>query len=358
MFPLGTGRKNRSCKINALNIIKFATGDSADYQNGIIPIYNILTTGQYSGTVNLDVANYAAPTIAFVSATKKIIDTSNGLITVLTGDTIVIWGSVSNNGVYTVATGGVAGEIVTTEALLDEAAGAYVTILKRAVHSNNVVHDKNTNFDWMRYVSVPEKLGVASNGLLTWWSAVTNYSLHAAANDLRMNATTKILTIIGGASEVTRYKTGTHIIFSGFTNASNNIDGGFRVDGVTVNGADLDITLWPGYRNTLVTEAEGGSRTIKLVTNNCFSYAAAANAVALGGYTDWRIPDDIDLVTIRKEGYLPDTTAFPSWSLNSYTWSSCTLAGDGSRTLAVYFRYGVLERILKTGTNCVALLRG
>jgi hypothetical protein len=68
-------------------------------------------------------------TIAFVSATKKITDSGSGLANFKTSDTICVIGSTSNDGFYTVATGGVAGEIVTVEALVDEAAGATVTIV-------------------------------------------------------------------------------------------------------------------------------------------------------------------------------------------------------------------------------------
>lgn len=69
-----------------------------------------------------------AATIAFVASTKKITDSASGLAVFTTGMTIKVTGSVSNDGVYTVATGGVAGEIVVTEALTDEAAGASVML--------------------------------------------------------------------------------------------------------------------------------------------------------------------------------------------------------------------------------------
>ena len=67
--------------------------------------------------------------IAFVAATSKITDTANGLAHFMTGDTIQVIGSTSNDGTYTVATGGVAGEIVTNEALVNEGAAASVTII-------------------------------------------------------------------------------------------------------------------------------------------------------------------------------------------------------------------------------------
>lgn len=73
---------------------------------------------------------YTASTIAFVSSTKKITDTATGLINFVTGDTITVSGSTSNDGSYTIATGGVAAEIVTTEALTDENVGASITLTK------------------------------------------------------------------------------------------------------------------------------------------------------------------------------------------------------------------------------------
>lgn len=73
-------------------------------------------------------ARVVAATIAFVTSTKKITDSGDALAVFTTGMTIRVSGSTSNDGIYTVATGGVAGEIVTTEALVDEGASATVTI--------------------------------------------------------------------------------------------------------------------------------------------------------------------------------------------------------------------------------------
>ena len=72
----------------------------------------------------------SAATIAFVSATKKITDSGNGLAFIKTGDLIKVSGAVTagNNGYFLVATGGVAAEIVVTEALTDGSATPIVTI--------------------------------------------------------------------------------------------------------------------------------------------------------------------------------------------------------------------------------------
>ncbi len=86
-------------------------------------------------TDNLDISNVRGSfaeieetTIAFVSATKKITDSGTGLAGFITGDTIKVSGTAHNDGFYTVATGGVAAEIVVTEDLIDESAGDSIKI--------------------------------------------------------------------------------------------------------------------------------------------------------------------------------------------------------------------------------------
>ena len=56
----------------------------------------------------------SAATLAFVSATKKITDSGNGLAFIKTGDLIKVAGAVAagNNGYHLVTTGGVAAELV------------------------------------------------------------------------------------------------------------------------------------------------------------------------------------------------------------------------------------------------------
>lgn len=76
----------------------------------------------------LDAHTYTATTIAFVNATSKITDSAKGLKRFQTGDLITVSGTDDNDGAFTVATGDVAAEIVTTEALTDEAVGDTVII--------------------------------------------------------------------------------------------------------------------------------------------------------------------------------------------------------------------------------------
>jgi PKD repeat protein len=73
-------------------------------------------------------SSLTASTIAFVAATRTITDSAAGLAIFKVGDTIAVAGTTLNDGLYTVAEGSVAGGIVVSEALKNEAAGASVSI--------------------------------------------------------------------------------------------------------------------------------------------------------------------------------------------------------------------------------------
>lgn len=97
-----------------------------------------------------------------------------------------------------------------------------------------------------------------------------------------------------------------------------------------------------------------------MVTNNIFAYAAAANAISLGGYTDWRAPDDKNLVDIRlmePPNAAPNAAAFPSWPTDDYIWSATTPPNNMSGALIVNFNNGNMSTNPKTNTYYAALLR-
>jgi hypothetical protein len=239
----------------------YHVGDDGDYERGLSQVYTVYTTGQYNLSATVDVAHYAAATISFAAAGPTIADSANLLATFLTDDTIVVKGSASNDGVYTIHAGGGAASFTTHEAVINEGAGRYVTIYKRTTVPNACVWDRRTGLMWLRNTTTGLKIGQGSDGRIVWLDATLEYTIHPAAGDLQIIAApSNILRIVGGAGEVARYHIGDLLDLTGFATAVNNLPG-YRVLSVTVNGADLDIVLDP-VKSVLVAEAAAGARSI------------------------------------------------------------------------------------------------
>lgn len=338
----------------------YHAGDDGSYQKGITKSYSVLTAGQYSGTTNVDSPEYAAATLGFTAATKTIADSALLLATFKTGDTIRVRGSVGNDGIYTVATGNVAGAIVTTEALVDEAAGAYVTLCKRAAPSNNAVLDNATGLMWRRYSTggPVEKVGPTSVGTLVWYDVAKCFTLHPAGADLQIIASPATLRIVGGAGEAARYFVGACLDLTGFANAVNNIPG-YVITAVAVNGADLDLSLQT-FGSTLIAEAAGGTRVIYLICQSGFSYLAAMNAAALGGYSDWRGANAFEgqaLMSFNGSSAVPNDTAFPGWPADT-VWFTTVFPSDTTRAIFGHYAVWVNSYVVLLTAQCVVFVRG
>ena len=334
-------------------------GDDGDKQKGITKAYVVNSAGSQSGNATVDSPHYAAATIAFAATTPgTITDSANLLATVLTGDTIRIRGSALNDNAgveYNVSTGGVAGTIRTTEATVAELAGAYITICKRATHSNNTVKDLNTGLEWARYVQTG-KIGPASDGMLNWYNTATCFTLHPANADVGMVAG-NILRIVG-LDEASRFFPGAVLVCSGFANAVNKLPG-LIVKSVSFTGGNTDIVVDPGNQ-VLIAEATGNFG-ISIVCQNIYAYCAAANAALLGGYGDWRIPNRTELGGLlggEVPNAVPDAAAFPGWPTYPATWSSTTRPDTVSAAIAARFDTGSMSYIDKTIAYFVALVRG
>lgn len=92
-----------------------------------------MATGDYCTLAQLkenlmQARTYTNTTLAFVASSKTITDTQYGLRRFQANAVLQIAGSTKNNGVITVATGNTPNSIVVNETLVDEAAGASVTI--------------------------------------------------------------------------------------------------------------------------------------------------------------------------------------------------------------------------------------
>jgi len=140
--------------------------DDGYYEMGVAKSYTINTIGAQSGTTNVDLTHLVSDTGAFTSADKTYTDTGKcGVFKVAGGETIVISGSGSNNGVFTTVSA-TADKVVFAETITDEVDAPLTTFKKREAISNNTVLDNNTGLTWLR--SYSKKMGVAGDGQMPW----------------------------------------------------------------------------------------------------------------------------------------------------------------------------------------------
>lgn len=153
--------------------------DDGYYEKGKAKAFQVLSTGGYAGTVNVDLVHLVSDAISFDAATRTITCTGQmGVFKAAGGETIVVSGSASNDGVYTTASADANG-VVVVEALQDEAAGATISIAKRSAKSNNCVLDLNTGLLWSRYVS--NYVGATGTGVVPWTGVPYDAFAYAAA---------------------------------------------------------------------------------------------------------------------------------------------------------------------------------
>ena len=115
--------------------------------------------------------SYTASTISFTAATKTIADSASGLAFITDGDNVTITGSVSNNGVYRVATGGSAASFTVEETLVNEAAAASITLAlpTHVTHGDYSPFDKGVgNFIVLVPGPVSESVNQARSSIRTW----------------------------------------------------------------------------------------------------------------------------------------------------------------------------------------------
>ena len=310
------------------------------------------TVDALAGNTDIQVAHLADSTLSF-TAPNTIASAGNLLVGWAVNDRMLIKGSANNDGEVLVTGIGGAPANLTISAAVNEIAGAVISLYKVAAHSNNVVQDTKTGRMWSRYTSTGEAVGVLSNGTLAWTGIV--FPLYNAANTISMIVPGNIVRITGGAA-LTQFHVGDLLQCGGFANAVNNL-ANLYVLSVTINGPNLDIAVDAG-NEVLIAEGAVGD-TIGLVTRCIYNYMAGACLAGLSGYTDWRVPYDTELASLREmeaPNAVPDAVAFPGWPAASI-WSDTTQpSGTGN---AIYARYsdGMVPSSIKTTLYLAALVR-
>jgi len=333
----------------------YAIGDDGDVEAGVDKSYTVQTLGDYSGNVNIEVAHLADPTLSF-TAPNTIASAGNLLVGWAVNDIMVIKGSASNDGVVTVTGVGGAPANLTISAAVNEIAGAVISLYKQTTHSNNAVEDDETGLMWSRNTSTGEAVGVASNGTLNWYDVATRFPLYAIANTVSLIMPGNIMRVIGGAA-LTQFHVGDCIMAAGFANPDNGYPNMYVVS-ATPNGADLDILVDPGNQ-VLVAEGAVGD-ALYLNTRSIYNYAAGARLGSLSNQTDWRVPNDVELPSLRNmeaPTAAPDAVAFPGWPAFQI-WTSTTRPNDITRANFTRFDHGAISSSFKTTAYYCALVRG
>jgi len=211
--------------------------------------------------------------------------------------------------------------------------------------SNNCVKDNRTGLMWARYVPNAD-IGPAADGRLFWeqWPL-------GPKTDISFTAATKVINSVAGDFDVNALCVGRKVAITGAGEAGNNQT--VTVTAITAN----DMTV----SEVIVDETAGASVSFATVDDLIWDFLDQANANALGGYTDWRLPNYHELPSIIDLGNCNpaiDTVAFPSTPA-SYHWTASTNPCSSAVAWIVYFSSGgVSSPNKRTRKYYVRLVRG
>jgi len=179
-----------------------------------VQVSNHLVTNNTSGApVHNPRITTTSTGISFTSGTKTIADSNNGLANYLSGDTIWVVGSTSNDGEYTVDSGGTAASLTVDQVLTTEAAGDTVTIIGAL---NNYIEVAAADADGV--VNSPVRLELTNNN----GAAVTFEDIHIGISHM---------------NDIANF---------GFTLEAEDGNGGTTTENAAASGANYRAITWPG----------------------------------------------------------------------------------------------------------------
>ena len=143
-------------------------------------------------------------------------------------------------------------------------------------------------------------------------------------------------------------------------------DTGLVWEGKTASGVRAATNTYTHYDNTASAQKLDGSNPNQGdidAPSNSIGYVKAVNAIALCGFTDWRLPEGSELLVTMENIYSPsiDSTWFPNRQTNYY-WASGAYDSDPKRAEAVTYAfpwgYTITNAPRSNGTTLVRLVRG
>lgn len=222
------------------------------------------------------------------------------------------------------------------------------------------------------------------------FGGTTNVDLtHYSGTDISFTAATKTITAAGKMG-VFKAAGGETIVISGAGEAGNN--GVFTtvsadantvvvVEALTEEAAGATVVMkkreaksnncvldnntglmWARYVSGAMGTAGDGLMPWTGVDYDIFAYCAAVNAASVGGYSDWRVANLNELLSIIQHltaapTLVPDPTAFPSWP-TGITFTSTTQWDAGAKAWSINpGALSVLGTARATACYC-ALCRG